>query len=151
MRLGNFIEVGNDVFMHIIATNDFSATRPRPTGILAATSATASSHSGRYACKGGDIRCRALGATWYRKARRVQIALEQRTHLDGNTSGDHFNSSATPAATDIFSRASRAQKHRAFLPQALPAGTISSRRAAAACASALAQWTQDQAGYIGRQ
>jgi hypothetical protein len=40
----------------------------------------------------------------YQKSTEVQIVLEQRTNLDGNTSDDRFNST-NPGGTDIFGRA----------------------------------------------
>src|SRR5207248_7370436 len=91
MRFGNFIEVGNDVLMHIIATNQFvyntttnfdfeRKVRDRvsaraPTGTV--EQGGESDEFWMLSRFGVDFR--------YQKSTEVQIVLEQRTQLDGNT------------------------------------------------------------------
>ena len=110
LRFGNFIEIGNDVLMHIIATNDFRyqtttnfdferKVRDRVNTRSVASSVPQTGESDVFWLLtrfGVDFR--------YQKSTEVQIVLEQRTNLDGNTSDDRFNSS-NPGGTDIFGRA----------------------------------------------
>src|SRR2546427_1258742 len=109
MRFGNFIEVGNDVLMHIIATNQFvyytstnfdfehkvrdrvSSRNPEST----VEQGGESDALGMLTRFGVDFR--------YQKSTEVQIVLQQETILDGNTTDDRFNS-ANPGGTDIFGR-----------------------------------------------
>src|SRR6266571_2998422 len=109
MRFGNFIEVGNDVLMHIIATNQFvyntttnfdfeRKVRDRvsaraPTGTV--EQGGESDEFWMLSRFGVDFR--------YQKSTEVQIVLEQRTNLDGNTVDDRFNST-NPGGTDVFGR-----------------------------------------------
>src|ERR1044071_9066877 len=110
VRFGNFIEIGNDVLMHIIATNDFRyntttnfdferKVRDRTNTRSVANSVPQTGESDVFWMLtrfGVDFR--------YQKSTEVQIVLEQRTQLDGNTSDDRFNSTS-PGGTDIFGRA----------------------------------------------
>src|SRR5437867_7503879 len=109
MRFGNFIEIGNDVLMHIIATNDFRyqtttnfdferKVRDRVNTRSVANTVPQSGESDLFWILtrfGVDFR--------YQKSTEVQIVLEQRTNLDGNTTDDRFNST-NPGGTDIFGR-----------------------------------------------
>ena len=139
VRLGNFIEIGNDVFMHIIATTDFryntttnfdfeSQVRDRVGSRNPESSVEQGGESDLFwmlARFGVDFR--------YQKSTEVQLVLEQRTNLDGNTTDDRFNST-TPVAR-ISLAALLPRKTRAS--SACSAGwTISSR--ARPCASAWA-------------
>src|SRR5919201_5774058 len=109
LRFGNFIEIGNDVLMHIIATNDFRYntttnfdferkvrdrvnTRNTEDTVLQGGESDLFWLLTRF---GVDFR--------YQKSTEVQLVLEQRTNLDGNTSDDRFNST-NPGGTDIFGR-----------------------------------------------
>ena len=110
LRLGNFIEIGNDVFMHIIATNDFryqtttnfdfdSNVRDRAVNRGVTSSVPQGGESDVFwmlSRFGVDFR--------YQKSTEVQIVLEQRTNLDGNTTDDRFNST-NPGGVDVFGRA----------------------------------------------
>src|SRR5919205_2092672 len=110
IRFGNFIEVGNDVLMHIIATNDFRyntttnfdferKVRDRVASRNPMSTIEQSGESDVFwllSRFGVDFR--------YQKSTELQLVLEQRTNLDGNTSDDRFNSS-NPGGTDIFGRA----------------------------------------------
>src|SRR2546427_4952965 len=110
MRFGNFIEIGNDVLMHIIATNDFryntttnwdfeSKVRDRVASRNPMSTIEQSGESDVFwllSRFGVDFR--------YQKSTEVQLVLEQRTNLDGNTTDDRFNST-NPGGTDLFGRA----------------------------------------------
>src|SRR5919204_3416878 len=110
LRFGNFIEIGNDVLMHIIATNDFRyntttnwdferKVRDRVASRNPMSTIEQSGESDTFwllSRFGVDFR--------YQKSTEVQIVLEQRTNLDGATTDDRFNSS-NPGGTDIFGRA----------------------------------------------
>src|SRR6266516_8097403 len=109
MRFGNFIEIGNDVLMHIIATVDlrYNTTtnwdferkvRDRVASRNPMSTIEQSGESDVFwllSRFGVDFR--------YQKSTEVQLVLEQRTNLDGNTSDDRFNSN-NPGGTDIFGR-----------------------------------------------
>jgi hypothetical protein len=110
MRFGNFIEIGNDVLMHIIATNDFRYNtttqwdfernvRDRVASRNDQSTIEQSGESDLFWILtrfGVDFR--------YQKSTEVQIVMEQRTNLDGNTVDDRMNST-NPGGTDIFGRA----------------------------------------------
>jgi hypothetical protein len=110
IRFGNFIEVGNDVLMHIIATNDFryntttqwdfeKKVRDRVASRNDMDTIAQSGESDVFWLLtrfGVDFR--------YQKSTEVQIVMEQRTNLDGNTTDDRMNST-NPGGTDIFGRA----------------------------------------------
>ena len=110
IRFGNFIEIGNDVLMHIIATNDLryntttnfdfeSNVRDRVSSRNEQSTIEQSGESDVFwllSRLGADFR--------YQKSTEVQIVMEQRTNLDGNTADDRMNSS-NPGGTDIFGRA----------------------------------------------
>jgi hypothetical protein len=109
MRFGNFIEIGNDVLMHIIATTDFryntttnfdfeSKVRDRVASRNPESTIEQGGESDEFwllARFGVDFR--------YQKSTEVQLVLEQRTNLDGNTTDDRLNST-NPGGTDIFGR-----------------------------------------------
>src|SRR2546426_3341289 len=109
LRFGNFIEIGNDVLMHIIATNDFRyqtttnfdferKVRDRTNTRSVANTVPQGGESDLFWILtrfGVDFR--------YQKSTEVQIVLEQRTNLDGNTTDDRFNNT-NPGGTDVFGR-----------------------------------------------
>src|SRR5256886_9449843 len=109
VRFGNFIEIGNDVLMHIIATNDFRyntttnwdfehKVRDRVASRNPVSTIEQSGESDEFWILtrfGVDFR--------YQKSTEVQIVLEQRTNLDGNTTDDRFNNT-NPGGTDVFGR-----------------------------------------------
>src|SRR5712691_10151565 len=109
VRFGNFIEVGNDVLMHIIATNQFvyntttnfdfeRKVRDRVASRNPQSTIEQGGESDEFwmlSRFGVDFR--------YQKSTEVQLVLEQRTNLDGNTTDDRMNST-NPGGTDIFGR-----------------------------------------------
>src|SRR3989442_95704 len=91
MRFGNFIEIGNDVLMHIIAKNQFNySTTTNFDFESKVRDRTANRNPMSTVQQGGES-----DALWmlsrfgvdfrYQKSTEVQIVLEQRTLLDGNT------------------------------------------------------------------
>jgi hypothetical protein len=109
-RLGNFIEVGNDVFMHLIATidaryitvqnRDFEQNvRDRPNSrfpndtAAQRTDADAALFQNRL---GVEMK--------YQKNLTMYLLFEHRQFVDGNTIDDRANST-TPGGTDVFGRA----------------------------------------------
>jgi hypothetical protein len=119
MRFGNFIEVGNDVLMHIIATTDFRynttenwdferKVRDRVNSRAPTDTVPQGGESDEFWLLtrfGVDFR--------YQKSTEVQIVLEQRTNLDGNTTDDRFNST-NPGGTDVFGRAASTENKGFF-------------------------------------
>jgi hypothetical protein len=110
MRFGNFIEIGNDVLMHIIATNDFRYNTTTNFDFeRKVRDRVASRNPVSTIEQGGESDefwlLTRLGVDFrYQKSTEVQILLEQRTNLDGNTTDDRFNNT-NPGGTDIFGRA----------------------------------------------
>jgi hypothetical protein len=152
VRLGNFIEVGNDVFMHIIATNDFrfqtttnwdfeSKVRDRDPSRNPEDTSGQTGEGDRFWMLtrfGVDFR--------YQKNTELQIVLEQRTQLDGNTTDDRFNST-NPGGTDIFGRAASTENKGFYckycwLDYKFEGTPVRFR-------VGFDLWTLDQAGYIG--
>src|SRR5207247_7744658 len=107
MRFGNFIEVCNDVLMHIIATNDFRYNTTTQFDFERKVRDRVSSRNPVSTIEqGGEsdefwILTRFGVDFRYQKSTEVQIVLEQRTNLDGNTTDDRFNST-NPGGTDVF-------------------------------------------------
>jgi len=110
MRFGNFIEVGNDVLMHIIASSEFvynTTTQwdferkvrervPNRTDTATDNNRGGTDTFWMQSRFGVDFR--------YQKSTEVQLVLQQVTTLDGNTTDDRMNST-NPGGTDIFGRA----------------------------------------------
>jgi hypothetical protein len=152
VRFGNFIEIGNDVLMHIIATGEFRyqttenfdferKVRDR-TGSRNPQSLVVQNGEGDLMWMisrfGVDFR--------YQKNLELQLVLEQRTNLDGNTTDDRMNST-NPGGTDIFGRAASTENKGFFcvfcwLDYKFE-GTPWRMRVG------FDLWTQDQAGLIG--
>src|SRR5215471_4076093 len=119
MRFGNFIEVGNDVLMHIIATTDF---RYNATNNFDFTSQvrdrTTNRNPEETVLQGGESdvfwMLTRFGVDFrYQKNTEVQIVMEQRTNLDGNTTDDRLNSN-NPGGTDVFGRAASTENKGFF-------------------------------------
>jgi hypothetical protein len=110
LRFGNFIEIGNDVLMHIIATTDFRYNTTTNFDFDSNVRDRVNSRNPQdTVIQGGESDVFwLLTRFWvdfrYQKSTEVQIVLEQRTNLDGNTTDDRFNSS-NPGGVDIFGRA----------------------------------------------
>src|SRR6266699_3140628 len=152
MRFGNFIEVGNDVLMHIIATNQFvyntttnfdfeRKVRDRVNSRAPEDTVPQGGESDEFwmlSRFGVDFR--------YQKSTEVQLVLEQRTNLDGNTSDDRMNST-NPGGTDIFGRAASTENKGFFCVYCWLdykfEGTPLRMRVG------FDLWTVDQAGLIG--
>jgi hypothetical protein len=109
MRLGNFMEVANDVFMHIIATSemrfvtvqnrDFEQNvRDRTNSRFPDDTAAQSTDSDAVWFQnriGVEAR--------YQKNLELYLLFEHRQFVDGNTIDDRSNST-TPGGTDVFGR-----------------------------------------------
>src|SRR5712692_6940998 len=152
VRFGNFIEIGNDVLMHIIATNDFRyntttnfdferKVRDRVGSRNPASTVEQSGESDLFWMLtrfGVDFR--------YQKSTEVQIVPQQRTNLDGNTVDDRMNST-NPGGTDIFGRAASTENKGFFCVYCWLdykfEGTPLRLRVG------FDLWTVDQAGLIG--
>src|SRR3954451_18228515 len=110
LRFGNFIEIGNDVLMHIIATTDFRYNTTTNWDFERKVRDRVASRNPQSTIEQGgesDVfwLLTRFGVDFrYQKSTEVQIVMEQRTNLDGNTSDDRFNSTS-PGGTDIFGRA----------------------------------------------
>src|SRR5215831_11934330 len=152
MRFGNFIEVGNDVLMHIIATTDFRYNTTENFDFERKVRDRVASRNPESTVEQGgesDVfwMLTRFGVDFrYQKSTEVQIVMEQRTNLDGNTTDDRFNST-NPGNTDVFGRAASTENKGFFCvycwldykfegtPMRLRAG--------------FDLWNVDQAGLIG--
>ena len=109
-RLGNFIEVGNDVWMHIIATADMRYNtvenldfekRIRDQTVSRSPTSTAQ-HETENDLLFAELR---FGADFrYRKNFTFQLLFENQSVFDGNLIDDRSNTS-NPGGTDVFGRA----------------------------------------------
>src|SRR3989440_7300953 len=152
VRLGNFIEVGNDVWMHILATGDI---RYRTTEnwdferrVRDRVNSRNPSDSVPQAGE-GDIAWTLLrfGVDFkYQKSLTLHLTGEQRVQLDGNTTDDRSNSS-NPGGVDVFGRAASTENAGYHFKYAYIdykfIGTPLRMRVG------FDLWTQDQAGLIG--
>ena len=110
VRLGNFIEVGNDVWMHIIATADMRYNtvenldfekRIRDQGLSRSPTSTAQ-HESENDLFYAEMR---FGADFrYQKNFTFQLLFENQSVFDGNLVDDRSNTS-NPGGTDVFGRA----------------------------------------------
>src|SRR5215471_18241634 len=109
MRFGNFIEVGNDVLMHIIATTDFRYNTTTNFDFESKVRDRVGFRNPQSSVEQGgesDLfwMLTRFGVNFrYQKNLDLQIVMEQRTSLDGNTTDDRFNS-VNPGGTDVFGR-----------------------------------------------
>ena len=110
VRLGNFIEVGNDVFMHIIATADMRyhtvenldfEKRIREQTVSRSPTST-SQHETENDLLYAELR---FGVDFrYQKNLTFQLLFENQSVFDGNLIDDRANTS-NPGGTDVFGRA----------------------------------------------
>lgn len=152
VRLGNFIEVGNDVFMHIIGTADIryrtvhnwdfeNSVRDRP-GSRSPSNTTV--HEGDSDMSYAELR---LGVeARYQKNLSMTLLFEHQQVFDGNLIDDRANTS-NPGGTDVFSRAASTENpgfhvERFWIDYLFP-GTPLRMRVGADL------WAQDQAGLVG--
>jgi len=152
VRLGNFIEVGNDVFMHIMASADI---RYRTTTNYDFDSRVRERVNSRFPADvvtedaSGDL-------TWaelrlgvearYQKNLTLYLLFEHQQNFDGNLIDDRSNST-NPGGTDVFGRAPATENpgfhiERYWIDYKF-AGTPLRMRVGADL------WTQDQAGLVG--
>src|SRR6516165_12609400 len=119
LRFGNFIEVGNDILMHIIASSEFVYNtsenfdferKVRERVSARGDTDTSPNRSGSdtfwmQSRFGADFR--------YQKSTELQLVLQQVTTLDGNTTDDRMNST-NPGGTDVFGRAASTENKGFF-------------------------------------
>jgi hypothetical protein len=108
-RLGNFIEVGNDLFMHIIATMDARYMTVENLDfdkrIRDETTSRSPTSTSQHETEGdlfyAELR---FGADFrYRKNLTFQLMFENQSIFDGNLIDDRANTS-NPGGTDVFGR-----------------------------------------------
>src|SRR5215470_16117061 len=152
VRLGNFIEVGNDVWMHILATTDFryqtahnfdfenSVRDAVPERNTSGTRQQTGDYNGMWDLLrfGVDFK--------YQKSLSLHLTGEERYNLDANTV-DNRNNSNNPGGTDVFGRAASSENNGmhfiyAYLDYKF-VGTPLRMRVGHDL------WTVDQAGTIG--
>jgi hypothetical protein len=152
VRLGNFIEVGNDVFMHIIGTADirfktvenydFEAQVRDRAASRSPSSSTA--QEGESDAMYSELR---LGAEFrYQKNLTLYLLFEHQQIFDGNLIDDRSNST-NPGGTDVFGRAPSTENpgfhvERYWIDYKF-AGTPLRMRVGADL------WSVDQAGLVG--
>ena len=152
MRFGNFIEIGNDVLMHIIATTDFRYNTTTNFDFeRKVRDRTASRNPESTIEQGGESdefwMLSRFGVDFrYQKSTEVQLVLEQRTNLDGNTSDDRMNST-NPGGTDIFGRAASTENKGFFCVYCWLDYKFEGTPLRIRVGYDL--WTQEQAGLIG--
>ena len=152
VRLGNFLEVGNDVFMHIIGAADIryrtvhnwdfeNNVRDRPTNRNPSnTSAQEGDDDILYAELRLGVEAR------YQKNLSMTLLFEQQQIFDGQLIDDRANTS-NPGGTDVFGRAASTENpafhiERFWIDYLFP-GTPLRMRVGADL------WVQDQAGLVG--
>jgi len=152
VRLGNWIEVGNDVFMHIIGTADIRYKTAHnfdfEDGVRDRTASRSPSstsvHEGDSDLSYAELR---LGAEFrYQKNLTVYLLFEHQQVMDGNLIDDRSNST-NPGGTDVFGRAASTENpgfhtERYWIDYKF-AGTPLRMRVGAD------SWQQDQAGLVG--
>lgn len=152
VRLGNWIEVGNDVFMHIIGTADMryrtvhnydfdNDVRDRAASRNADSTSV---HEGDGDLFYAELR---FGAEFrYQKSLMLQVLFEQQQVFDGSLIDDRANTS-NPGGTDVFGRPASTENpafhiERFWLDYTFP-GTPLRMRVGADL------WYTDQAGLVG--
>jgi hypothetical protein len=110
VRLGNFIEVGNDVWMHVIATMDAryktNENEDFESRVRAQTLSRSPTNTAQHEQEGdlfyAELR---FGAEFkYRKNFHFYLLFENQSVFDGNLIDDRSNTS-NPGGTDVFGRA----------------------------------------------
>jgi hypothetical protein len=152
VRLGNFLEIGNDVFMRILATADIryktvedydfeAQVRDRAVGRAPNDS---SAHDGEGDLTRAELR---LGVeARYQKNLRMYVLFEQQTVFDGNLIDDRHNE-VNPGGTDVFGREPETENNGPHIERYWIdykfAGTPLRMRVGADL------WNVDQAGLVG--
>ena len=110
VRLGNYIEVGNDLFMHIIATTDarykLAENQDFEERIRDQTTSRSPTSTAQHETEGdlfyAELR---FGVDFrYQKNLTFQLLFENQSVFDGNLIDDRSNTS-NPGGTDVFGRA----------------------------------------------
>jgi len=151
-RLGNFLEVGNDVFMHIIATSDIRYTTVQNRDFEQdVRDRTNSRFPGDTASMRTDSDAayflNRLGAEFrYQKNLELYLLFQHEQFVDGNLIDDRSNST-NPGGTDTFGRAAGTENpgfhtERYYITYTFP-GTPLKLRVGADL------WNVDQAGIVG--
>jgi hypothetical protein len=152
VRLGNFLEAGNDVFMHIIGTADMryrtvqnwdfeKSVRDRP-GSRSPSDTTV--HEGDSDLLYAELR---LGVeAQYQKNLSLTLLFEHQQVFDGNLVDDRANT-GNPGGTDVFGRAASTENpgfhiERFWIDYLFPGTPLHVRVGADL-------WAQDQAGLVG--
>src|SRR5262252_829264 len=116
LRMGNYIEVGNDVFMHVIATGDFRFNQTSNYDFESRVRDRVPSRNPmdtREQAGEGDIMWAILrfGVDFrYQKSTSLQLVLEERPNLDGNITDSRANSSS-PGGTNVFGTAATSENN----------------------------------------
>src|SRR5215471_12468089 len=116
VRLGNFIEVGNDVWMHILATTDFRFQTVHNFDFEdRVRDAVASRNPIDTREQTGDFdgfwTLLRFGVDFkYQKSLTVNVTAEERLNLDGNITDARANST-NPGGTDVFGRAASTENN----------------------------------------
>jgi hypothetical protein len=152
VRLGNFMEVGNDLFMHLIATTDIryitvenrdfeQNVRDRPNSRFPNdTAAQVSDSDASWFLNRIGVEAR------YQKNLEIYLLFEHRSFVDGNLIDDRANST-NPGGTDVFNRAAGTENsgfhtERYYIRYKFP-GTPLKLHVGADL------WNVDQAGIVG--
>ena len=152
VRLGNFIEVGNDVWMHILATTDFrfqaahnfdfqNEVRDSPP---ARNPQSTREQTGDYSGMWELLR---FGVDFkYQKSLTIHLTGEERFNTDANIA-DNRNNSSNPGGTDVFGGAATSENNGlhfiyAYLDYKFVGTPLRIR-------VGHDLWTLDQAGTIG--
>ena len=152
VRLGNFMEVGNDLFMHLIATTDIrfitvenrdfeQNVRDRPNSRFPNdTAAELTDSDASWFLNRIGVEAR------YQKNLEIYLLFEHRAFVDGNLIDDRANST-NPGGTDVFGRAATGENpgfhtERYYIRYKFP-GTPLKLHVGADL------WNVDQAGIVG--
>ena len=152
VRMGNRIEVGNDVWMHILASADIRYRTVQnldfESRIRDRTDSRGPTDTPNHDSEGelsyAELR---LGAEfWYQKSLFVHLLFEHQQVFDGNLIDDRSNTT-NPGGTDIFGRTAQTENpgfhvERYWIDYSFPGTPIRMRVGADL-------WTQDQAGLLG--
>jgi hypothetical protein len=152
VRLGNFLEVGNDVFMHIIATADIRYLTVQNRDFEQNVRDLAAAREPNDATtreSEGDITQAELrfGAEFrYQKNLTLYVLFEQQNIFDGNLIDDRHNDD-NPGGTDVFGRAAATENNGPHIERYWIdykfSGTPLRMRVGADL------WNVDQAGIVG--
>lgn len=152
VRLGNYIEVGNDVFMHIIGaadiryktTHNFDFESKSRDRVSSRNPSSTVPHDAEGDFSWAELR---LGAEFrYQKSLQMQVLFEHQQVFDGNLIDDRSNTS-NPGGNDVFGRAASTENpgfhiERYWIDYKFPGTPVGIRVGADL-------WNFDQAGTLG--